>query len=164
VLPSSTPSPAGFQFSPAPASTPSSKPDLFAPKAPAAPSEGFKVPRIQPSAASTTKSDISNAKLTPESSAHKAPSSTKPSSTTTTSPQSLAPPPSQPACTQKDRDRLASDLARIALTRQDGLIRKYIEFTLPDLVKTALNQHRLEVHDAAVGEYSRSFTLYAGTN
>ncbi|KAI1612236.1 SAC3/GANP/Nin1/mts3/eIF-3 p25 family-domain-containing protein [Exophiala viscosa] len=146
VLPSFTPPSAGFQSSPAPAPTIiPPKLDLFAPKPGAAPSEGFKFPQIQTSAASTTKADVPNAKLTYEPSAHKAPSS-KP----TIPPQSLPPPPSQPAFTQKDRDRLASDLARIALTRQDGLLRKYIEFTLPDLVKTALNQHRLELHDAAV--------------
>lgn len=31
----------------------------------------------------------------------------------------------------------------------------YIEYTLPDLIQTALNQHRIETHSAAVGKYCR---------
>ncbi|KIV77338.1 hypothetical protein PV11_09141 [Exophiala sideris] len=150
VPPSFTPSPAGFQFSSAPAPTTSLKPDLFAPKPATAPSQSFQFPPTQPPTATpvnqiTRTSKAPDAKSTPGPSPHTTPSSTTPLARST-----IPPPPSQPAFTQTDRDRLASDLARIALTRQDGLIRKYIEFTIPDLVKTALNQHRLEVHDAAV--------------
>jgi hypothetical protein len=117
---------------------------------PKPPSQGFKFPPVPPP---TTKSNSQAApkpdlfpRITPaEASSISSPAAAASLQRSTTPPQS---PPRSPV----DRDRLTADLARIALVRQDGLIRKYIEFTLPDLVRTSLNQYRLEVHDAAVGK------------
>ncbi|KIX09959.1 uncharacterized protein Z518_01040 [Rhinocladiella mackenziei CBS 650.93] len=68
----------------------------------------------------------------------------------TTPPHSPVRPPSNPVFTEADRSKLAGNLARAALLRPHGLLQNYVEYTLPDLVRTALNQHRLEVFDAAV--------------
>ncbi|OAL26797.1 hypothetical protein AYO20_09939 [Fonsecaea nubica] len=68
----------------------------------------------------------------------------------TTPPCSPRQPPPKPVFTQTDRNKLAGNIARIALTQQRGLLDSYLEFTLRDLVTTAFNQHRLEVRDAAI--------------
>ncbi|KAL2419848.1 SAC3 family protein 1 [Exophiala dermatitidis] len=76
--------------------------------------------------------------------------STAPPQVSTTPPHSPTPHPAEPSVSQVDRDQLVTNLATVALLRKNGMMQHYIEYTLPDLLRTALNQHRLEVHDTAV--------------
>ncbi|KAJ9633901.1 actin cytoskeleton and mitosis protein [Knufia peltigerae] len=155
LLPPSTP---GFSFQSAPKPTPSPAPPLFGTQPTTAskelskpPSDAFKFPPIQ----APTTSSPNQSSTPPPSIPSQRPASVasqpeiRPQRSTTPphSPPQLLP---QPPSLEIERERLAHEVSRIALLRQDGLIRKYIEYTIPDLVKTAFNQHRLEIHDAAV--------------
>ncbi|KAJ9494718.1 actin cytoskeleton and mitosis protein [Exophiala xenobiotica] len=176
-LPSFTSSSGGFSFVPtstAAASSPTSA--ILPPQPPSAtedkpkiPVEEFKFTSFKPSTTPspsqvTPKPDLFPSKLPSTTPSLSQPPATQPPQQSTSPLHSPPLPPSKPAFTTEDRERLARDVASIALTRQDGLIRRYIEYTLPDLVRTALNQHQLEVHDAAVASIrerilSRKFGL-----
>ncbi|OAP61197.1 hypothetical protein AYL99_03398 [Fonsecaea erecta] len=78
------------------------------------------------------------------------PSFTEASTRSTTPPHSPRQPPPKPVFTHADRNKLAENVSRIALTQQRGLLNSYIDFTLRDLVTTAFNQYRLEARDAAI--------------
>lgn len=80
-------------------------------------------------------------------------SSTASPQVSTTPPHSPTPLPAEASVSEVDRDQLVTNLAKVALLRKNGMMQHYIEYALPDLLRTALNQHRLEVHDTAVGKY-----------
>ncbi|KAJ4537423.1 actin cytoskeleton and mitosis protein, variant 3 [Exophiala dermatitidis] len=77
-------------------------------------------------------------------------SSTASPQVSTTPPHSPTPLPAEASVSEVDRDQLVTNLAKVALLRKNGMMQHYIEYALPDLLRTALNQHRLEVHDTAV--------------
>ncbi|EXJ79951.1 hypothetical protein A1O3_08237 [Capronia epimyces CBS 606.96] len=154
----------GFSFKPttpsAPASTtptfPSMTPPLASETPPKPASEGFKFPPVQ--LPTFKPADQAQAKPSPGNS-HAEPS-TEPVARPTTSakaspggagpPQVPITPSTEPVFAEVDRDQLVANVAKVALLRKNGLMQHYIEYTLPDLIRTALNQHRIEVHDAAV--------------
>lgn len=162
--PSFNPPGGGIFFKPAPppvslpsiASVLSPKSDSDANDKPKSLAEGFQFFPTQPpkTTSSPGQQDLFQPKSTAESNTQPNPSSVTPQRSTT--PPSPDKPPAEPAFTQQDRSKLVASLAKVALVRSEGLLQKYIEYTLPDLVRTAFNQHRLEVHDAAVGEFSTS--------
>lgn len=132
------------------------------------PLETFKFPSnpsIPPATTSSTekveaKPKQPQAKTPVESRVAPPPVATEPVRRSTTPPHSPRRPPSKPVFTKADRDRLAENVARVALTQSKGLLASYIEFTVQDLVTTALNQHVLEVRDAAIGKCLCSSRLY----
>lgn len=75
-----------------------------------------------------------------------------PNQRSTTPPHSPVRQPSKPDLTKADQERLAENVARIALVQPKGLLTSYLDFTLQDLLTTAVNQHRLEIRDAAIGK------------
>lgn len=124
-----------------------------------APSQAFNFPPVKTPTGS------------PSPSIEKKPLDQKPFNTLSTTPNAPSPlrqaispqhtPPkatSEPTFTQKDKDRLTKDFARVALLRPNGLIQHYIEYNLPEIVKSVFIQHHRDIHDAAVGEFY-SFTL-----
>ncbi|KEF60597.1 uncharacterized protein A1O9_02158 [Exophiala aquamarina CBS 119918] len=69
----------------------------------------------------------------------------------TISPSSIPPQASpEPSFSQKDKNRLVNDFARVALLRPHGLIQNFIEYNLPDIVKAVFIQHHRDTHNAAV--------------
>ncbi|KIW20694.1 hypothetical protein PV08_01271 [Exophiala spinifera] len=152
-----SPSPAGFSFQPVSKPNSSPPPTLSAAQ-PASqskdtpkPSEAFKFPPIQPAPTSSPIHTLTPPLQIP--SEPLAASTSRPEERpqrSTTPPHSPPRLPTQPPSIEVERVRLANEVSRIALLRQDGLMRKYIEYMIPDLVRTAFNQHQLEVHDAAI--------------
>lgn len=116
-------------------------------------SQTFNFPSVQPPSSSSSppvdKTFIAQKSFSALSTTPRAPSPLR-----HTVPAEHPPPTASPktAFTQKDKDRLIHDFARVALLRPKGLIQHYIEFNLPDIVQSAFIQHHRDIHQAAVGK------------